>query len=178
MRISGPHRSSRNFSALFLVGLASLTILFHLAISRSTSVREAPKIQKDAYPCETTDVSTVEIKLLDRLKAIESKLDMLLLADGVTNATFTQVLVSLKGELGTVLDAFNNNIQSDETLSSRNVGDRISKAIESAKKVETVPFHERPKIRLFVGVFVSLLFQYRTIRRRRVESTMPDALKA
>jgi len=90
------------------------------------------------------------------LKAIETKLDALLLSDGVTNASFTQVLVSLKGEFRTVIDEFSSGVAKGEVTDADNVRDRIAAAIEKAKNVDTVPTYERPKIRLFVGVFTGI----------------------
>lgn len=152
MRLASSNRSHRGVSTVFIIGVATLTIIFHLVISLG------------GYGCSQNDLTyrpcsealMDEGKLLGHLKAIETKLDALLLTDGVTNATFTQVLVSLKGEFQTVIDEFNSGMVTAETMSdSETVNNRIAATIEKAKMVDTVPAYERPKIRLYVGVFVS-----------------------
>ena len=158
MRLPPSSRSSRGVSSLFLVGLASLTLIFHFFISRSSHAAYDSQNDRRFGPCPTPDSLMVEGQLLGHLKAIETKLDALLVGgDGVTNTTFTQVLVSLKGEFRTVIDAFSGGmtIGSDSNAAEK-LTDRITAAIEKAKTVDTVPTHDRPKIRLFVGVFVRI----------------------
>ena len=160
MRLPPSSRASRGVSSLFLVGLASLTLIFHFIISRSSHAGYGSQNDRRFGPCPTPDSLMVEGQLLGHLKAIETKLDALLVGgDGVTNTTFTQVLVSLKGEFRTVIDAFNGgSATGSDGNAAEKLSGRITAAIEKAKNVDTVPNYDRPKIRLFVGVFVRMTF--------------------
>jgi len=96
--------------------------------------------------------------LLEHLKSIESKLDALLVNGGSSDSSFTQVLVSLRGEFKNVIDKFGG---SQSSIDQEELISKIESVIDQAMRVETVPSHDRPKIKLFVGVFVGpLSLQY------------------
>eukprot|EP00210_Caulerpa_lentillifera_P004025 g3840.t1 len=151
----GP-RSQRGASSLFLVGLACLTILFHLFLLRSS-------IEKRLNLCQTGMDPNFEDNLMRQFEAIEQKLDTLQLTDSSPlNVSSSSALISIKSQLRTAIEELRSNTHGVASDSNEFNGiqshhhHHLSAPLKHAAMSDITLPNNRQKIRLFVGVFTGI----------------------
>lgn len=185
MRPMGP-RPHRGASPLVLVGIACLTIFFHLFLLRSN-------IEHRLKPCptESPKSDTGTALLLQQFQTIEEKLDTLRFVDS-PSSNASNILLSIQRQFQTLSDDV-KRLNRDGTKISV-FGDSISQRINSRLKqaaISDVPLpSDRKKVRLFVGVFTGindsgrkemksaeekLRYDYRRRRAALRETWFPDS---